>query len=286
MKKVYNLKTFIVLCVLIVGCLVVGSLYDMQISNVLYNNNDSFAKACAVVGAGFPAGVAVCAAAVMMIVSDNRKFKSVTIIKWIIAIAGAFFGLYTMAGDVLKEGGSIIVLIVELVVLAVFSFLFYLRIRKYDDKKRLVLYSLALFSIVAGGGIVTLILKKFFARPRMRLLISHPLINFTEWYSPDNAQKIKYLAQGIAEGEFKSFPSSHAFFSTCAALLWVIPTFHDKLKGKELLFFIIGIIYSIVLCITRVICGAHFVSDVTIGFAIGIISQFVCYFVYLRYLKN
>lgn len=285
MKKLFNVKTFIVFFVLFIGLMVFGTFFDLQVSNVLYTGGNLFTKICAVAGAGFPCGVAVCAAAVMMIASDNKKYKSVTIVKWLIAMCGDAYALYTMIGDVLKEGGSKIVVIIELLLLAIFSITFYLKIRNYKNKRKLVLFSLAIFSIIAGGSIVIIALKKISARPRMRLIVKYPLIKFCDWYNFDQTQKIKYIAQGISEGEFNSFPSAHAFFSTSTCCLWMIASFNEKLKGKELLLFIVGVLYSITICVTRIICGAHFVTDASVGFMVGIVSQFVCYMVYLRKLN-
>lgn len=59
----------------------------------------------------------------------------------------------------------------------------------------------------------------------------------------------------------KSFPSGH----TMAATLCIV--FMVRFNNKRKSFFIGGIVYGVVIAISRVIVGAHFFSDVTFSFS-------------------
>lgn len=68
----------------------------------------------------------------------------------------------------------------------------------------------------------------------------------------------------------KSFPSRHTMAATlCIVFLWFV----SKVKRKG--FFIGGIVYGVLIGLSRVIVGAHFFSDVTFSFFLTALIIFV-----------
>ena len=68
----------------------------------------------------------------------------------------------------------------------------------------------------------------------------------------------------------KSFPSGHAMAATlCIVFSWFVS------NNKHKIFFIGGIVYGVVIAISRVIMGAHFLSDVTFSFFLTVLIIFI-----------
>lgn len=75
----------------------------------------------------------------------------------------------------------------------------------------------------------------------------------------------------------KSFPSGH----TMAGTLAIVFTWFIENKKQRQIWFVISIIYGIIVAISRIVIGAHFLSDVTFSF---FITLFIIYI--LRELLN
>jgi membrane-associated phospholipid phosphatase len=101
--------------------------------------------------------------------------------------------------------------------------------------------------IIEGSKIV-------WGRVRMRDLIADGSYEqFTAWYLP----------QGITG--HKSFPSGHTAGAGISYLAMFLPMFSDKCKKHKALCFVVPFIYTSVVAYTRMVMGAHYLSDVTMG---------------------
>ena len=71
---------------------------------------------------------------------------------------------------------------------------------------------------------------------------------------------------------FSSFPSGHSSLATCCMALCFLPCCYDKARNKEWKGYLIWLItlgVSLTVMFSRVSAGAHYLSDVTIGFFFG-----------------
>ena len=105
-----------------------------------------------------------------------------------------------------------------------------------------------LFSAVAVSGIIVDLLKVIIGRPRPKLLFSAGSYEFS-WI-------------GLSADHW-SFPSGHA--ATAAALataLWC-------LWPQPVLFYVVG---AALVAISRVVMGAHYLSDVVMGAFVGMLA--------------
>ena len=80
---------------------------------------------------------------------------------------------------------------------------------------------------------------------------------------------------GIASDEFKSFPTDHTGNAACAILLCLLPLICTKLKGKERPLFWSGVILTLLVAYSRMILGAHFLTDVTIGMGVTFVIAYI-----------
>jgi membrane-associated phospholipid phosphatase len=97
------------------------------------------------------------------------------------------------------------------------------------------------------------VLKSVWNRPRLRDLTA-PYSDFCAWYKPRNS------ALG---GD--SFPSGHTSKAAGACLYVLLCDAFDKLRGKQTCFIVVGLLWTVVIGVGRIVLGAHFASDVTAG---------------------
>jgi undecaprenyl-diphosphatase len=140
-----------------------------------------------------------------------------------------------------KYGMSIIVLVYLLYLLFAFKY------EKLRDAYRIYLLVFFMFGLVGIGGDI---LKEIIDRPRP----------FVEYESEINA---------LSNAETPAFPSGHATKSMALALpFWLLVAARDKWhKGVKIL--LAGIAFGV--CYSRVLLGAHYVSDVLAGIGMALI---------------
>ena len=130
------------------------------------------------------------------------------------------------------------------------SLLVYLIYRKKELIKR---YAFFVFSSVALSGVVVNILKIIFARYRPKMLFSENLYGFS-WFD---------VGYNVA-----SFPSGHTTiaFAAMVSLSFVWPKFRYIFLSLATL---IGF--------SRIVLGAHYLSDVLAGALLGSITSYIIY---------
>lgn len=152
-------------------------------------------------------------------------------------------------------------------------FVGYFSAGKTDDKL-LAQKIVGLLIVIMTAYIVMQGLKEHFARPRYRtVVLGYEGVPFVHWYEPfSDAEKYTSMYK-INVDEFHSFPSGHSIFSMLTicilpSLSWLFP----KLKDKQIYLFISGAVFSAVIITTRIVLGAHYLSDVSAGAIIAILS--------------
>lgn len=130
--------------------------------------------------------------------------------------------------------------------------------KKYKFSKKSILFSRISFKMFFYGNIIfVFLLKIFWGRIRFRDLGEY-YSNFTAWYIPN----------GINGNQ--SFPSGHAAMGFMLLALFIFVM--DKPFYKRILFKGLILCWAIVVSLSRVVIGAHFVSDVLFGSFIMIIT--------------
>jgi len=119
--------------------------------------------------------------------------------------------------------------------------------------------SLLILSVILTELIIVTVIKTVWARPRMRSIES--ISEFHYWYQ---------IAGFTTDNEFMSFPSGHTanatVFITFVLYVQVLkPTWKKK-------FLSIAIIWAILVACSRVVVGAHYVTDVVVGGFVTLMS--------------
>lgn len=102
---------------------------------------------------------------------------------------------------------------------------------------------------------------------------------FTPWYKFNGlSESLKSLAESIGrEDAIRSFPSGHSAAAGITFSLMALPYVFEKLNNRrgKLLCFCIGLVCTAAVATSRLIMGAHFLSDVVIGASLAFFSAYV-----------
>ncbi len=162
----------------------------------------------------------------------------------------------------------------SVIIVLVLSCLTSVKFTKKIDSEVLLKTSImivAIYLIYAGG---TEFVKYIVSRPRPRIVfneLSELHEEYRAWY------QFKPL-YGFKNKECKSFVSGHA--ANTATLMTLIPLFISltslgNKKGAYVIGFTVGAIFSLFVASTRVLCLAHFLSDVSGAIIICVLVQIV-----------
>jgi len=137
------------------------------------------------------------------------------------------------------------------------------RLSAEDRWRRLGAQAIAMASYVllsvAVAGLIANIFKRLIGRPRPELFGDHGLFSFNPF---------------MHNSDFESFPSGHA--TTCGALWTALALLFPPLRWPLL-------IIGLYLAATRVFVGAHFPSDVLVGFGWGMWFAFFLAVLFARH---
>lgn len=133
----------------------------------------------------------------------------------------------------------------------------YITIPEEMEKPLLILSYAGLIVWIVQLGCVELI-KMLWGRVRFRDLLTMPNYDsFTPWYHPNGFNGNR------------SFPSGHTGGASMSYLWMLIPFVSEKRDKKRWLCFLVPFVFTSTVAFTRLVMGAHYLSDVTVGGTIG-----------------
>ncbi|MCF0261084.1 MAG: phosphatase PAP2 family protein [Erysipelotrichaceae bacterium] len=145
---------------------------------------------------------------------------------------------------------------------------YFFRIKEYnrDTERRLMFFVILTLSALASVSV----LKDVFARPRPNTLFKNGDSSFVPWFGiPVRGLSITAFP---AEDAYYSFPSAHAVCSI--PLVCLMPAFASivpALKPHKKMLAAAGLTAALLVIASRMILGAHFLSDVSAGAVIGLL---------------
>lgn len=283
MKKIVTKTQVLSLIIVLVVLLGVGTLFDYQISLKLFNHQSLFGKFFAAYGQ-LPTALASVMGGYLLVVSrkSNKKIQAFLSITFgtLITLMGTFMIalepiLYLNMNKPLAVFLSLIFTIITLVILN----------KCTGNFNQRTLQSIALFLIfiVFSQLIIINIIKVPWGRPRMRLIATDSRTPFMPWYKPQIELRDSFFALGFKAEEFKSFPSGHAGASFNILFITLIPYLSSRFESKKCLFWLISITFGFIVSLSRIVIGAHFLSDVVIGLGISFIVYLLAVYFFQRH---
>jgi len=284
-KSIFNIYTFIVITLIYIVLMFVGSKYDLNIANSIYDPNNKYGEIISHIGI-LPSTLLASFGGVLFVLGDQKKKKVFTYIRRIFFVGCTIFAAYYIYDNAKDVGISTIGLIIEELLIIVVDVITF-RIFKDKDKEMLTSVAFFIVSVVAAETIVINYgIKLLFPRPRPRFVLNGHLDCFRNAFTRSGDLKEYYLALGEIKDNFKSFPSGHTASATCLIVLSSLSLLFPKLNNNGAIIFVIGIMIGAFVAYGRMLSGAHFLSDVATGAYATVFASFISKIVYFDLLNK
>lgn len=291
MKKM-RLHIYIALAVALIG-FIVGSFVDQNLSEALFSRDNPFGLGVSIVGTLPGYGMFAVLGGAIFFYATRKSFKTVfRVIFYIFAAALPLLGVYFAGreffgvnGFQVFESEMVGLLIGCLITIPIMCGLFFLGYRLFKSAGKdnlwllIILLGIALFMALIPG--VTM-LKAIFHRPRFRAIEfynanfagENPSVYFHNWWERCGEYKTLIATYSyLGTDEFKSFPSGHAGAASCFMLVVsFLPLLDKKYEKKALICYYAGFAWVLLVAFSRILVGAHFLSDVSMG----MLLTFIC----------
>ena len=292
LKKGVKIGLWIAGVAVFVILLTVAGLFDLQISQGLYNENSFFGWFFAYLGDGIGYFMMLIAMVILINCTDRRGTRPYL---WWIAAAGVFaavfVNLYWFSEAFFREEIAHAWVYAGAIALFFTPIIIWLtdKIDK-DLMKKLALFALFIILVVGISQVITQGLKLIWCRLRFRNMVDGA--GFTPWWHPNltKAGREHLIAAGsyLPEDAFKSFPSGHTASAATLFSLIILPyIFKDKMpKWGVIMCYVIPWTVTAVIALSRIVNGAHFLSDVTFGAMSAIFAAIASKAVILEVIKR
>ena len=263
---------------IVTALLVVGSLFDLPIAERVYQPNNIMARLLESVGI-FPPFVFVGAtfAVLFYLIKEDDKKRTLKKVLCVAAVVLTYLVFGYMASETYLTvmWGRAIFTVIAAGIMTPLTLLFFRNTKPADLKRYCIFLIFASIVSVVASLLTINVVKFLWGRARYREMVAEgdaAFSAFTPWYHPN----------GFTLHGHHSFPSGH----TCAAatllsLCALEEVFPEAEKRKQTIAFIIGL-YIFSMAYSRLILGAHFLSDVSVGFLIGFVTYAVARYFYFE----
>lgn len=148
---------------------------------------------------------------------------------------------------------------------------------KGNGAKDLARRVLVVVVVLAASFAAVEIVKNFMSRPRPRLLFAgYEGIGFCPWYQKFSGAEEYIAAYDIGKDAFKSFPSGHSLQAASAlAAFYGLSLVYPGLREKLGVALAVEVVFALVVMACRMVLGAHFLSDVSMGALVSVAAFFV-----------
>lgn len=257
--------------------LVFGIIFDFQISSAIYDPiNTSYFGIIMSGICELPVCFALALGGTLLIIGRNKENKTHTILSYIIGITAIILGAYYVYDtflDIAKfqstQNYELLIIILGIVFAVAFVsltvFFTFKFTKNYEDKKKLFIFGFYMLVSVALVAALATGFKYLWSRPRPRYIFSEE--NPQELFHPLwILNPFKALKEG---NNFKSFPSGHTTYASLGMFIFPYLGFlFDKDKKINITLFYIGLVWALLAALSRIVAGAHFLSDVSFGLLI------------------
>ena len=315
MLKKISLKAWIAIASCFVAfatLMAVAGVFDLQINIALNNAGSFFGQFFGRIGKA-PAWIAACAAMVIAFHQEfgkNKKQQSI----WKIAcgvftwLAFSYVVLEFFDSFDVNVPFELAYVFVIGAFLAVAAILGTWNVNK-DIMKKLFIFAIFLVIILAVSNGAVQVLKLIWSRQRFRTMIettgnqailsqyfTYQFEGFSPWFRPEFIFRTPVRTEGFVQAfrsydsdAFASFPSGHAVAAACSFGLILLPDIFPKLKNKKVhwAFWVAPALFTFLVAFSRIVVGAHFLSDVVVSSFIALTTATLARFIIVnKFLKK
>ena len=269
--------TYIILFFVVAALLAVGGAYDLTIADELYAPENVMAQVFESIGI-FPPFFIVAAmfATLFFVLNESKSYYLLKRIACIAGVAAAYavFGYMAVSETGSTSSwlpyavGAACAAVLTPVTLWIFS-----RVQS-ETRKKLFVFLLFATIVCAIANLLTINALKFiWSRPRYReMSATGDFTIYSVWY---------HINAFSLHGHH-SFPSGHTASASALFTLCALGEVFPKYKEKETTIAFIVALFTFTMAYSRLVLGAHFLSDVTAGFAVTFVTYAVTRYLYFR----
>lgn len=266
------------ICVAIIAIVlfVVGTQLDLEISENVSNQSGFFGVLFTAIGNMPSIYFAIFGGAALIFAKTKTEIGRILArVAGPLDIAVCALLLYVSSSDYAKMPTTeahetmykLILLAFILAMIGLIIFLTY-KLSKKANQENLIRVAILIICIVACYSLFTEIIKYLASRPRPNLVFNGEEA-FREWHDWEPLL-------GFKNSDCKSFVSGHTANAAC--LMTILPLFISltKLGTKKyshIIAFIIGALFTFVVALSRLLAGAHFLTDIMGGILVSIFFQ-------------
>ena len=268
---------------------IIGSMVDESLSEAIFSRNNTFGITCSAIGTIPGYGIlGILAGGFISVGIKKDKHIAIRIASFICAALCVGLNIFFSGREFFGENGFYelhdklywLGFVIVTPISGGLALLGY-KIGKDSDNPNLfwILCIVAFLIFMALIPGVTL-LKHFFHRPRYRSVTAYPDITFHNWWQRCTNYETLMTQYGVLKEEFKSFPSGHA--GACSVVMLFatfLPLINKKYQKWQLPLFIGGLAWTLLIAFTRILVGAHFLSDVSMGAMLTMLVTVVGYLI-------
>ncbi len=263
--------------------MILGTLFDLQISSFLYHPNKPLSVFISHYGAYAGIPITFSALAIYLrILMLNQRDGSVylgTLLSIFMAYQSirSFVETYDTPGIPLLHG------IPAIGIAAALAIYIFLKLDISDPVLAKRAGHVLLLSFSLQLILINKVIKTPWGRPRFRSILTIDGMDYRPWHRIGLTNSARELiSQGVNAEEFKSFPSGHAGISGSLFSMTVLTRLIPAWRGRENLFTSISCIWSLCVILGRIMAGAHFPSDVSMGIVISFTFYLIFSLLFIR----
>lgn len=281
-----------------VGLAILAAVNDLAINKALHNPSSLYGQFFALLGE-LPSYLAAPTAGAILFHQRYSSNKALSFFPKLffalLVFVGWFFAIYAWFwGNFISEDLSYS--LVYQIFFSAFLTVALLYLTSFVDKqamKKLLLFAIFIIIVAAISNIIVQIMKQAWARQRFRTMVdSGDFSGFAPWYKPEflfpaSIRTPAYVAavKAADSDAFRSFPSGHTVAAAASFAMIILPEMYKNLAKYRSLFWIIPIVYTAVVGVSRIVMGAHYLSDILFGGYIGFTTAAIARFIIVKRLN-
>ncbi len=290
-KSPIKFREIIITAIIGITLLILGNVFDFSLTSKVYDpiNTNLFG----VILAGFselPVCFALAFSGSVLIMYNpkegNKIWEVVSILIGIVALGFSLYYTYDTWLEYLtfamNEGKDTLFKVTGVIFSLLFNaavICFVVFFTKKFDKRNMIFLAFFFLIFVAAVSLTTTGAKFLWSRPRPRFIFSQDGVEPSSLFK--NAWEMNPF-YALKESECKSFPSGHSAYATIGMFVFPLLTLiSDKTKNErklQILLYYVGFVYALITMLSRVLAGAHFLSDVAAGFLFTLLLGFISLF--------
>ncbi len=294
-KIIISISLFLVI---FAALIVVGTFFDLELNHLVAKNalapgeyfaDDFFGVFGEFVGA-FPVfaligvcGIILCLAVARKITNKGVKYLLCSVF-FVVSVVGFWYAFHETLKYVLEHVGAEDfrynpAFVASKVVFALgLSVTTYLAMKPMSNESifKLVKFVFASVFALAFANLLVMVIKVPMGRIRYRAMnYDGDFSAFMPWYEVGGQPSDSVIAGYPADDAFKSFPSGHTCGAGMSYALLLLPSLFNMSKGKKALCWIVPIVWTGFVGFSRMLVGAHFLTDVTFGGTFAFVGMMI-----------